>query len=245
VVNFDSDFKHPFITDRLESEIQNRLGQFGPLELSIIAKYSSRISLESLMRNYSRNQHAPIAIKEFFIRQLDIRFGPKAWMAFEHLLTPDTDSTGWNQSMPEEDDDFLGLNDDKKYSLAKHQDRLPLFQLHDALVQDQLAEVRSRFLRRRETRSKHTDSSSCSSSELSVEQLEFIRSLEEEFADVEVKSSIPKSFSEKASKKTYRDLTWSDLQKKPEARELRSMKEFKNYRRRVLSRFARLLDNPS
>lgn len=244
VINFDSGFKHPYIADRLEREIENRLGQFGPLELSIIAKYSSRISLESLMRNYSRSQHVPIAVKEFFIRQLDNRFGQNAWMAYEYLLTPDTDSTGWNQSKPEEDDDYLGLNDDKKFSLAKRKTKLPLFQLDDALVKERLDTVKETSSRRKESIAKRIESSS-SGSELSEQQLEFIRSLEEEFAEVKLEPLVPKAFSEKVSKKPYRDLELSESKQKPEARELRTMKEFKNYRRRVLARFARLLDSPS
>ena len=69
--------------------------------------------------------------------------------------------------------------------------------------------------------------------------------LEEELADPDAESKVevknPDTFNERVDRKLVRSIELSDISKKPEAHELRSMKKLKQYRQRRLSKFTLLV----
>ena len=240
IVDYQNQFQYPHITQKLETAIEERIGQFGPAELSIMAKYASRISLKSLMQNFSRQEHVKPAVREFFFKQLDMRFGEDAWKEFAHLLTVDKDSTGWNRPLPEHEEDVFGLWGNGLVK-AERSERPPLFQLQDSLVQEALESTKSGNLKeRRENKGKPVVEPAKG---LSEGQLEFLKMIEEEMGDVQQhQPETVKLFSQRVDRKLVRDLDQSDARGKPEPPEVRAMRKFKSARQRRLGRFSILLD---
>ena len=240
IVNYNNQFQYPQITQKLETAIEERIGQFGPAELSIIAKYASRVSLKSLMQNFSRQEHVKPAVREFFFKQLDKRFGEDAWRQYAHLLTVDKDSTGWNRPLPEHEEDVFGLwgNELVKSELSE---RPPLFQLQDRLVQEALDSTRSPNGKWRRTKKENPVVKPATG--LSDEQLEFLKMIEQEMGDEhQQESETVKLFSQSVDRKLVRDLDRSDVRGKPEPPEVRAMRQFKSSRQKHLNRFSLLVD---
>jgi hypothetical protein len=242
VINYDSNFEYPFLLEKLERAIENRLGRFGSVELCVIAKYTNRISLERLVVNFTRAQHVKPALKQAFIRQLDERFGNDSWKQFEHMFVPDMDSTGWSRPIETSDptDDIFAQHN---LMIKEKKERLPLFQLHDELVAQALASVPSprRPKKGNESRKDGPKSPNDSESPLSDDQLELIRMLEEELADPkDNKERPPARFGEKVDRKLVRSIELGDIWAKPESPELRSMRRLKQYRWRTMRKFTLL-----
>ena len=240
VLRYESDFEFPQITERLERAINDRIGYFGPVELCVVAKYVDRISLESLVRNFSRAQHVRPEIKTAFFQQLDRRFGKDVWKQYEHFFVEDVDATGWGRELPESTEDiFTPQNSVTEIRKVKHE--MPLFQLDDALVKEALESVRSP--RRPPVSSRNKKTVSAGDLPLSDEQLEFLRMLEEDLGQTETENPtvVPKLFSEHVDRKLVRSIELSDIRKEKEAPELRSMRKLKKYRNRLLRRFTQLV----
>ena len=237
VIRYNSEFRFPHITEKLERTITDRIGFFGPVELCVIAKYADRISLESLVRNFSRAQHVRPAVKAAFIQQLDRRFGKDAWREYEHLFVPETDSTGWGRHLEEPQGDIFTQHFITEERNKKH--GFPLFQLDDELVAQALESVKQP--RKPVSRSKEPKPPSKGDSPLSDDQLEFLRMIEAELGQPEVeKHKAPQTFTERVDRKLVRSIELSDIRSEKEAPELRSMRKLKKYRNRILRRFTYL-----
>jgi hypothetical protein len=246
VIRYQTDFDFPHILERLEREITRRIGYFGPVEICIISKYADRISLETLIRNFSRAQHVRPEVRRTFLNILDQRFGPNAWRQYEHLFVPDQDSSGWSREVPdpkEPVDDIFTLLSQKELegSIKK---RLPLFRLDDNMVQAFLnSEKSATSWKKKPNDMKIAEDADPVDTPLSEDQLEFLRMLEEELgAHSGPKKETVKPFTERVDRKLVRSIELSDIGNKPEAPELQKMRKLKRYRSRVLRRFT-LLDN--
>jgi hypothetical protein len=217
----------------LETEIYNRIGSFGPIEVSIITKYAKRLTLKSLVENFARSENVSPIVHTHFIRQLDNRFGKNAWREFAHLFRlSNVDSTGWNrQSKPEDDSD-----EDDDIVSANPRIKRERFQLDDAMVQEVLERVRGsrNFHRERKTESESVDGKVVPT--LSDEQMEFLRSLEEELGMPAPRTQI--AYADTVARDITRDIEESDLSSKKLSPELFRMKKFKERRNRRLFKFA-------
>ena len=233
VLNYESEFENPRIVSLLETEIYNRIGSFGPIEVSIITKYAKRLTLKSLVENFARSENVSPIVHMHFIRQLDNRFGKNAWREFAHLFRlSNVDSTGWNrQSKPEDDSD-----EDDDIVSSHPRIKRERFQLDDAMVQEVLERVRGsrKFHRERKTESESVDGKVVPT--LSDEQMEFLRSLEEELGMPAPRKQI--AYADTVARDITRDIEESDLSSKKLSPELFRMKKFKERRNRRLFKFA-------
>lgn len=234
VVNYESEFENPRIVSLLETEIHNRIGSLGPIEVSIITKYAKRLTLKSLVENFTRSENVSPIVHAHFIRQLDKRFGKNAWKEFAHLFRlSNVDSTGWNRlSKSDEESD----EDEDEIVSSDPRIKLGRFQLDDALVHEVLERVRgSRNIHREQkTKSETVDEKVVPT--LSDEQMEFLRSLEEELGMTRPRKQI--AYTDTVNRDITRDIEESDLSSKKLSPELFRMKKFKERRNRRLFKFA-------
>ena len=248
-VDYDSKFSQRSILNNLETEIEKRIGYFGPVEIAIVARYATRMSMRSLMENFARTENCPDKVHAYFIRQLDRRFGQHTWKQFYYLLRPaPVDSTGWGMKPRFSDTDSDEEEDDVAIRSQHRRPDLPMFQVDENRVRDILQSITVERDKRESTVVKSSPRHKAPEHEICQAQIEALALLEEEVG-MERKQRLVE-YNDHVPKRDRRVDERRDYLKKGSSRNLKRLKNFKKSKRNSLFKFAilatarRKLDSP-
>ena len=232
-IGYESEFLHRSILTELESEIEKRIGYFGPVEIAIIARYAKRMSLRALMENFARAENCPENVKLYFLRQLDRRFAEGVWKQFQYLLRPAAvDSTGWGMTPRAEDSDSDDDDIVVRNRVSRRSD-LPLFQVDEGSVKaalDSVTIVREKRERKVGPQPKPPQHEICR------EQIEALALLEEEVG-MERKPKMV-DYYDHLGRRDRRVDERNDWVRKGSSRNFKRLKNFRKMKRNSLFKFA-------
>ena len=235
-VGYESRFIGQQILRCLEAEIEQRIGFFGPIEIAILARYATRIPLKRLVENFARTENCPTQVRDYFLRQLDRRFGQDAWKQYQYLLRPTmSDSTGWDRSPRREEDDCD--EDDTIAPVKSKRSDFPLFSVDEIKVDAVLNSVKVvDDLRRPKSHSESVSPKTIH--EICAAQFEALSMLEEEVGLERVPTLA--TYTDRIDKRDKRVDDRRDYLRKKCSRNLKRLKRFRKMKKFALVKFSYL-----
>jgi hypothetical protein len=226
---------HHRIFINLEKIVNERIGNFGSIEISIITKYSTRLGIRELIENFSRSENTCPKVHAFFIRQLETRFGKDSWRQFYYLFRPNikVDSTGWDRHHDDSEDD----EDEKSLSTRVGPKRtdFPPFHMSEDNVAEVLHEL-GKFPRQHSRPKPVSRQSKPADHQICESQLEALALMEEEVG-LERRESFSK-YHDRLDRKDRYVVERRDYGKKKCSRNEKRLKIFKRFRDKRLYKFA-------
>ena len=223
------------ILSALESEIEKRIGFFGPVEIAIAVRYLKKMSLRQLVENFTRTENCRQHVREYFIRQLDRRFGDGAWKQYYHLFRQtQVDSTGWGMVERNEESE----SDDEDNLMVKRKPQrsdFELFSVDEAKVKaalDSLSVTAAQCPRAMHVAPKHAPPQHV----ICQEQIEALALLEEEVG-LERRPRLV-SYNDQVAKRDKRVEEHRDYERKGPSRNLKKLKKFRAQKKSSLMKFA-------